>query len=1561
MAKKKLNTRFAAAAVTTAIVVFGGGGLIFKVLYSNIRPAQRKAEGRAAMDRGDYQAAMSAFSGMGTRLNGDVEFITWFYDAQRHLTSFDEANYLQSRGRLDAITNADAANKFALNEKLRVDLQWVDRAGLDQAAGIVAKRIGDAAARLLEAEPTNRLASRGMALAKIAPFFESAALPSSADVQAARAAIAAALDGPAPLDGDLTLRYVQASVKLREALVREKAIASDADPAARALGDDVDARIAALVATFAPATTQPADAAAATSQPIAAATTRPASELASNALHAALADQTAGVGRLITDRATLERNALRSAVSLARAADLATPADPDVFLQSRLAYAALLNNTNRPDEAERQLRGLVDGLPLEWTPRLTLAQTLADRGRAAEAVDLLAADLKPSKDLVGLDGLVFVRESQSIPLQRAFYRVQSVATLPAEKRDAAIAAADSDYKFAIGRVSEGDPRAMQVKAGLQEVRQDRTGAIQTLTQALNAQPNEQLRQKMMEQLVNLNLALRQTGAAAEMLDQLWARSQNPVTLLRLIELNARNGRVDAAKALLADAKTRLPNNAAVAALEVRLMSTPAERQAALGRLVEEPAALAILKIKLAAEAGEPAIARQVAERATAKFPDNLDVQAAYAELLIRTNDRAAAAKVLEALAKARPGDKTVAYLLESTRAATPAEQRQIANDFVETNVTDPYRRALVDAERARGAGDENAFVAKLEEADKLDAGKDGAAAERLFIYALTKGKFDDADRYLTSLAASKRDPAQVRVMRARLLLARGQFDAALQQANAITADLPGFGGGWQVKALSHAALGQFADAVKAYEAALAAEPNNLEIVRAAVESADRAGQRETLKRFIDQGLAQAPGDPSLVDSSLRYEMRFGDATKTIEPRIKLRDADVEQPNGWVALVQSYDASSQARAAVGDAAGAARYRKQAIDVANQATAKFPAMAAFPLQAATLSAQAGDRDAANAIVAKLAADPKLGVDPSVQIAIGSYYAEQQQPQLAAEQYEKAIASGKAGDDVKVRAAQLRATGGDYDGALKLLDGVADAPQTRELRANLLFAANRPDEAKAIADAALARERSPSNLLLGAIVASRRKDDATARRLTDEAVTADPKNAAARFLRAKLALAAAPVKNDDVIADLQVVRAENAGNVEGRLLLADRLESAGRADESRAELESLGRDAPGNAAVATRLVGRLMSDRPYPQARIDTIMAEAKKQSPNNAQLLSLEAGLALDRGDNARAIEAARAASAAAPQDVAAFRRMLVTMIRAGAPDRAVAELDAKKADLETAYWAQLTRGVALHRLKRDADANAAFDRAIGLSGSLVDDAPMEEVATSYAEEFGGDAAATWLRSKVPAGVRQQALVVQAYASKHEYDKVLQAADGLVAAVDQLGPQARLTALSNVGIAALGTTPPKPAAARAAFEKMTALDPTNAMMINNLAYAMTLDGSGATPRQAADVAKKAYDLVVGTGGQTLAYVGDTYGWTLVLSGQIDDGIEVLRKSREAEALPEIDLHLGEAFIRQKKASAAGEALQNGLANIEKLKQNQRPVDSELVGRINDAIARAGALPQ
>jgi tetratricopeptide (TPR) repeat protein len=1554
--KKKLNKQLAAAVACVAIIggVVGIGGI--KLYRDTYRPAQFKKEGRALMLKGDYEGAFKTFARAagGGRLNTDMEFLGWFYETTLHRTSFSDTALRDCSRLLDAMLATRPNDVPTVVRKLEFDLDLLDAGGVERFDQDQAKRIADLAGRVLTVEPTNPTAMRADALATALPVFKQDTSLTSADIEAVQQALAKKLDA-APDNADLLSLYTMATVRLREVLVRERAIEAGADvPRVKEMLSDLNARSEKLIA-FAAEESRPAEQRATIYARVA------------RADQILLAPQTNFVAE--ADTATRQKMFERRLKSIEQAAAI-VPASSEIYIPLRIEYGTILTQQEKTDEAEKVYKATVDGAPKQWQPRLFLADFYSDRGRFAEALDLVKTDLQPDADLQGLAGAQFLLDRRAVPLRRAFYRLQASGSKKPDDRAAEVAVAQADYDLALadGKISDTEPYALQVKAALQELKLDRTGAMQTLTKALEALPpgaNDRLRLKIQQQLVSLNLAMNQPGAASAMLEQMIRNSaQSPQmqlnTVIQTIDLHIRNGQTEAARVLLNAVKGfgSLAKNPAIIALEIKMMTDPNQKIKALAEVGEDTPQLRAFKMKFAGELKDEATMRRLAEATLKEDPGQMEVAMLWGDYLRRNGKRDEAVKVFQAALDKHPGDQNMAMLIKDTQAVTAEQRADVIGGLYEK---DPYRRTMFEADRARVANRLDEYEKKLLEAEPLDENKDGAATERLALYYMALGDGEKATKSIDKLANMNRDPAQIRVLRARLALATGKNADAIAQAESITSDLPSFSPGWIMRGQAFQVNNQPNQAIESFETALGLQPDNLEALRGIIENAERVGRRDVLKRYIDQGLRQTRNtDEYFVDWSLRYELAYGDPTVTIEPRLKQRDAAPEDGGRWLALAQSYLASANAKERAGDGVAAADYRSKGLDVFAKAYEKFPKAHGFQLQAAEIIAKGGDVKRATAMMDAVGQNADLSAE--VQSSRARFYATYGQPDQAIKLLSDQIAAGKADDSVRMQLAQVQSSAGDVDGALRTLESATDVPAIREARMNLFLAARRTDEAWKLVSDALAKERTGPTLLMAALVEGQRSHLPEALKLADEAVALDADSAPARYTRARLYLSQRPARNNDAIADLQVVRKNQPGNIDARLMLADRLRAVGRRDESTQELETMSADFDNDRRVAIPLIQAYAVENPPRYARIDQVLTAAKRTGggSKDPQLLMLESAVASQRGDNQRAVRAAKEATDAAPQEIGLYRSMLTIMLRAQAYKEVLAEVDRKQKENPSLYWTYLIHGVVMHRTNNEPEAAKDFDRAIGLASALKDsNDALGEVGTSYAGEYGAEAAADWIKSKLPDEVNTRVLQMRLLMSSGKTEKAIVVGKQVMDSMQSLPKAQQIQILSTMGTAYLTAQPPQPENAKTVFARLNEMEPNNMMTLNNLAYAMTLTGSGASMQEAVDIAKQANDLAQAT-AQPNPFVMDTYGWTLVQAGKTDDGLAVLRQALEAGALPETEYHIGEVYITQGQKDAAMTTLQSALARVTAPSQNGQAPDTALLARINDAISRAKLMP-
>ncbi len=1553
MAKKKLNTNFlvVVAAVATAIVGAGGiGGLVW---YRSHRPDQLKAEGRDLMLKGDYTDAFKRFSRAGTRKQTDAEFLTWMQETETHLTSFDPLHQRAATGLLDAIIGASSDKVPPTIKKLQAYLNDIEIYGIDQYSTEVGRDLNASAKTVLDRDPKNPYALRIQAFTKLLPLFQAGAVTSSAEAQTIVEEEKSILE-LLPDDPDIALRYAQALLKHRDALVREMSV-SDSPTSEQALATYAELkRLSDHLLEIG------------NNESIKSGDRVRAHYRGFQLLQVMLQSR-------LTSNEELQKFTLpRMKEVSAKASELAAPGD-ELFSAARMGNANFLASPLIHDlaGAEKVLRETVDQLPKQWQPRLALAGVLAEAGKPKEAVEVLSVEKSADYELTGMTGVQFYNDTDVVPLRRAYFRYLSLNQLEPEKREAEIARIETDYKAAVAspRIGESNPYALQIQAALQEVRQDRTGAVQTLTQALtkmsDAPEYYQLRTKILEKSRDLNLTLNQTGRAEEIALQLMKSSPNLVNTLQLIDLQIRNNHLKEAKELLNGAKQAWPDNPALTVLEIKMLPDEASKLKAFDRIPEDNRNQVEVKMKFAADANLDKLVDAIALRFLEKNKDDYRVTIMYVQSLLKQQKKDEALQRISALRAKDPADPNLIKAEAVVRASdNPAELEKLMTDQMVSAA--PYNKLLLDAQQLLAKNDVEGFLAKMREAEKLDTSGVGVVTERIYYYFMAQGKLDEAEAELNKLEKLKRDPAEIKTNRMRIQLARAAilgsqgkgdeanklFDQTTSDANALVAEMPNFSGAWIVKGLALNTRGQLGEAYSAFLSALNAQPNNPEALHWAVELAAQLNRGDDMKRLINQGKANVPGDPFFNEAMLRYNVAFGDPKDSIEERIKQRDGQPDNPNIWFTLGDTYVKAAKKET---DSAAQADLRKKAIETFTQAKEKFKTEPGFGLFAASVMVDAGDPEGAQKLVESLTADESAMASPAFLAALSNYYIEQKQPERAIDVMQKLMETKKANENqLRGQMAQVYAEMGKIDEALAMANQLQDTTESRQLRVNLLLSAKRIDDANKLANSFLEKDKNINTLLLAAHTEGVANNVARSVDLANQAVAMDANNPAAHLVRAKLLMREPVLRNGDILEDLDAVKKLSPGNIEARVLMSDRLSAMGRPDDAVAELESVVRDVPENREVKIRLIQAYLAQPSPSYSRIEAIFAQLRKDGKMDTQFLQLAVTVQMKKGDIDAAVKLAREAAVAAPNDVGVYRQLVEVMIKKEAYRDVLTDIDRIQKSNKNVYWTYMMKGLVLHRLKNEAEAAKEWDQALNMVMSLRDEMPTGEVVERYNKEYGAERTGKWLSSKMGQNLKMHALMLGLYAGDRKYANVIEESKIVLPAMKQeLSLQAQVMILNQVGNAYLLNTPADPAKAREMFEKLAEIVPDDVMTLNNVAYAKLLEGTDNAG--AAVIAEKAYALSRKSGTPN-ASVADTYGWALIQSGKVQEGIDALREAQAIQQLPEISYHLGEAYIREKQKDAAAQSLQNALALVQKMGQN---ADRELEQRIKEAIARADAM--
>jgi len=386
-----------------------------------------------------------------------------------------------------------------------------------------------------------------------------------------------------------------------------------------------------------------------------------------------------------------------------------------------------------------------------------------------------------------------------------------------------------------------------------------------------------------------------------------------------------------------------------------------------------------------------------------------------------------------------------------------------------------------------------------------------------------------------------------------------------------------------------------------------------------------------------------------------------------------------------------------------------------------------------------------------------------------------------------------------------------------------------------------------------------KNTAPFLMRARVEALANDLPAARRALDQALGLDPDNGEVRMALASVALRAGDPQA--AIASLDELRKRDAAAIEPRLLLMriylERKQTR-QADELATELTTL---AQGRADVINAIGNLFLSAGRYDEA-LSRFRSATELDGSNPGFWLNVaRAQLALDQAPGAR--EALTKALAAKPDWVPAVGALALLDVRDRKPDAALARIAALKQSKPQDAAVAALEGDVLVALQQYREAAAAYDRAATLGPSR-----MIAVKEYRARERGNlpDAAAVlerWL-VRQPDDALVRSLLAEAYQHAGQTQRAIQQ-----------------------------------------YEQVVRNGPPAAVMLNNLAWLYHENGDA----RAAATAQRAYELAPQT-----AAIADTYGWILVESGNLEQGLKILQQAvRLDDKNPDIGYHFAAALAR------------------------------------------------
>jgi tetratricopeptide (TPR) repeat protein len=1541
--KKKLNKKFVIVAAVGTLAFSALMGFMVLRYVSRTSPEEYKERARIALEAGDSRAAFDSLGNMFLRDNSDMESLMWYYEAGMRLVSFGELHnrdyFNQAQRSLFTARTLDPRYIPALRAELNQRILMSEISGLS-LEGI--RSVEEAANAMLLVDPGDPQANdaKGASIAQRAMIAGGGTTTDTAAIVSALADLQPVLD---KFPSSVELRYFRAALLYAQATSTRRDLVTQNDtPETRAMVEEADALLAQIEA----------DADAGTGM-------TPAQR--ARAYQRVIMGLLGGGG----SRVNPDSQAIAARLGEVGAKLLETDDPKDRLFLFRTLYAAnLMEASGNPKLADKAYRKLVQDRPDHWSGRIGLAEFLARQSsRLPEAIEVLSVQLEPAETLYGVEGMIFRDNAIDAATLRAFYRLRHLSEVPEADRAAQRQLIEADLGRVAAARGENNPRLLMTRAGLAVLDENRVQALTLLDRALeltndNDPRQRELRSQIRLQLADVNLQLGQTGRARDLLSEIVRTTGNVPARLMLAQLHISDRDFRAARAELQQVLDADPENAMAQRLIVQTLEDRTEAERVFGDLPETTVAQRFEKLRVALSIRRVEDALRLGESIIAEDPRQRQAAVTLADLYVRLNRRPDAVRVLDLAIAAMPEDEALVTARASVVATTNEELDRVREEAIE-NIEDPFRKRIAEAQLAQRRDDIPTMIAKLVEADSLDTAGNGRAAEMLFMHYGTVQDFDNAEKWLDRLAKLNADQAQGRIYRARLQIARGQVQDALTTARSLVSEMPGFVQPWVLLGQAHQFSGNWNEAMAAYNQALSQQPGNELALRGLVEALDNLGRGQETRTFIDRGLRADPFNPFFREAALSWMMRFGDPQAVIDPRERLLRQAPELPANWMNMGMAYVANARRKLAAGDQPGGEELFRKALDNYKQAIQRFPDNLSFLAEYANLSRILGDFDAGLRVLDTAMVNPAFRDSPVFAQVRSEYFFNAGQLDRAITELESFLASGKDDPGLRLRLAETLVQADRREDALKALASTTD-PRATRLRINLMLDQNDAAGARQLVQGMLTTERTPETLNLAATVESRAGDTTAARALLDEVLRLESDNAQARYNRAVLMLRQPGSQMEEIIADLVVVRDRLSGNVEARLLLADLYGRTGRPTEQTREIEATLRDNPASKRAVNAAVDYYASTTPPQWTQVRRVIDQAKQNASlaEDPEIMMTESRLLAVENRPDRAIEVARAAVQASGNAPTFQRGYYQTLLTARQYEALLRESETVVDDTASTAWLRQARGIAYSRLKQPDRAMNEFDQAIRAASTGQNEGIVGEVLATVAVEIGIQPALDEALRRAQNDPRWKPFAADLYRRANNLPAAIAMYEQVLASSD-VGSGERERVLRAVGPMYLISEPAQPARAVETFKELLKAQPNDIVALNNLAYAMSLPGSGGDLSQAIVHSERAYQLMAAQGVFD-PYVMDTHGWLLVQTGRVDEGVTILLDALRQRPLPEIHYHLAEGYLRLGRNEPAAEHFNKSLALIDEARQSNQPFDSSLEARVRAGMSRLTPSP-
>ncbi|MHC4428414.1 MAG: tetratricopeptide repeat protein, partial [Planctomycetota bacterium] len=642
----------------------------------------------------------------------------------------------------------------------------------------------------------------------------------------------------------------------------------------------------------------------------------------------------------LDDPGSVDREALAAAVD--RMVELAGATEDPLLLSE---CVEILRGTDLPGRYARaitMLSNYLSGQPDRHYHRALLAELhyLNNDYEAAEmAVEtLLAAEPVRVSRLSRFQHILKVR-AQSLNADIEYRRWESAEP---DQKEAQFAKAEEETNRLAAMVADPDtdPLLLRAEGKLAFAKRDYASAAQKFENALKLRREFETVWYAAHSLEQIG----QVGLAVERLDQARQLASNsPQVLTALARLQAKMGRFEDA------------NETIASILEIDPDYEPAKRLGVFIELrqaddtpVQDETAQAIADAQQAFENDELDTARGILLGVLEKMPNEVAVLTRLVGVEVRAGRTDEARVFLNRALSTQPNNRYLRALEASLTNDDPVEAMKLyVNEFYDDETDRAVYTAIqlrsmasqFDASARRYEAEGNTEAATdararaeraREEVEPLLAAADQATPDHpallefFFTEAVGEGNWDRAEEIVVRAQRTDADQAGGLIFKGRLELAQFKFEAAVRTLTDATERKHFSSLAWRLLGRAHEQMGNFAEALRAYEEAYRCNPTDRYAIRWYVGLLHQTGEMVRALRVLKTARQAIPDDPTLRNQWLELESEVGNVSLTFRERRETYRANPEDTLNAMRLVALLSRAKPSREFVLDDAGKPRY-------------------------------------------------------------------------------------------------------------------------------------------------------------------------------------------------------------------------------------------------------------------------------------------------------------------------------------------------------------------------------------------------------------------------------------------------------------------------------------------------------------------------------------------------------------------------------------------------------------------------------------------------------------